>query len=85
MKCTDTDVIEFFGGPKNANYFPFFSLFFLLSSVLLCHNIFCFFLISLLTGSLLISFDKGRLISEEIFLTFKSCKKQTKIFGGFLP
>jgi len=39
MKCT-----EFFGGPKNANYFPFFSLFFLLSSVLLCHNIFCFFL-----------------------------------------
>jgi len=43
-----------------------------------------FFLISLLTGSLLISCDKGQLISEAIFLGFKSCKKQTKNFEGFL-
>jgi len=31
MKCTDTgQIVDFFGGPKNANYFPFF--FFILSS-----------------------------------------------------
>jgi len=43
-----------------------------------------FFLISLLTGSLLISCDKGQLISEAIFLGFKSRKKQTNLFDGFL-